>query len=106
MSSRLDASSVAVQPPINEGIKKDGAFYLFTLHLVPAFPFFVINLVMGLTPIRTLIFYLVSQVGMFAGTIVYVNAGTRIAKIESLSSILSPGLIISIHATWYLPADR
>ncbi|MEE8211776.1 MAG: TVP38/TMEM64 family protein, partial [Acidiferrobacterales bacterium] len=80
---------------INEGVKKDGAFYLFTLRLVPAFPFFVINLLMGLTPIRVLTFYLVSQVGMFPGTIVYVNAGTQIAKIESLSGILSPGLIAS-----------
>ena len=88
---------------INEGIKKDGAFYLFALRLVPAFPFFVINLVMGLTPIRTLIFYLVSQGGMFAGTIVYVNAGTRIAKIESLSSILSPGLIISFTLLGIFP---
>ena len=68
---------------INTGIEKDGAFYLFTLRLVPAFPFFVINLVMGLTSIRTRTFYWVSQLGMFAGTIVYVNAGTQIAQIES-----------------------
>jgi len=80
---------------INEGIEKDGAFYLFTLRLVPAFPFFVINLLMGLTPIRTVTYFLVSQVGMLAGTVVYVNAGTQIAKIESLSGILSPALIIS-----------
>ena len=80
---------------VNDGIEKDGAFYLFTLRLVPAFPFFVINLVMGLTPIRTLTFFLVSQIGMLAGTIVYVNAGTQIVDIESLSGILSPGLIIS-----------
>ena len=88
---------------INDGIKKDGAFYLFTLRLVPAFPFFVINLVMGLTPIRTLVFYLVSQIGMLAGTIVYVNAGTQIAKIESLSGILSPGLIISFTLLGIFP---
>ena len=62
---------------------KDGAFYLFTLRLVPLFPFFVINLVMGLTTIRTLTFFIVSQVGMLAGTIVYVNAGTRLAALES-----------------------
>ena len=80
---------------INEGMEKDGALYLFTLRMVPIFPFFVINLVMGLTPIRTRTFYLVSQVGMLAGTIVYVNAGTQLAKIESLSGILSPALIAS-----------
>lgn len=80
---------------INEGIKKDGAFYLFTLRLVPVFPFFIINLLMGLTPIRTLTYYIVSQAGMLLGTIVYVNAGTQIAKIDSLSGILSPALIAS-----------
>lgn len=80
---------------INQGVEKDGAFYLFTLRLVPAFPFFLINLLMGLTPIRTWTFYWVSQIGMLAGTLVYVNAGTQIAKIESLAGILSPQLIIS-----------
>ncbi len=80
---------------INDGIEKDGAFYLFTLRLVPAFPFFVINLLMGLTPIRTATYFLVSQIGMLAGTIVYVNAGTQIANIDSLSGILSPGLLLS-----------
>jgi pyruvate/2-oxoglutarate dehydrogenase complex dihydrolipoamide dehydrogenase (E3) component/uncharacterized membrane protein YdjX (TVP38/TMEM64 family) len=79
----------------NEGIKKDGALYLFTLRLIPAFPFFVINLVMGLTPMKTLPFFLVSQIGMLAGTMVYVNAGTQLAQIESLQGILSPGLIFS-----------
>ncbi|MFQ6024650.1 MAG: FAD-dependent oxidoreductase [Acidiferrobacterales bacterium] len=88
---------------VNEGIKRDGAFYLFTMRLVVAIPFFVINLVMGLTPIRTLTFYLVSQVGMFPGTIVYVNAGTQIAKIESLGDILSPGLIISFALVGIFP---
>jgi uncharacterized membrane protein YdjX (TVP38/TMEM64 family) len=80
---------------VNEGIDKEGAFYLFTMRLIPAFPFFVINLVMGLTkmPLRT--FYWVSQVGMLAGTLVYVNAGKELAKIDSLSGILSPGLIVS-----------
>ncbi len=81
---------------INEGIKKDGAFYLFTLRLVPVFPFFVINLIMGLTPIRTGVFYIVSQIGMLAGTAVFVNAGTQLAKIDSLAGILSPGLIFSL----------
>ncbi|MEE9158277.1 MAG: TVP38/TMEM64 family protein, partial [Gammaproteobacteria bacterium] len=78
---------------VNEKIEKDGAFYLFALRLVPAFPFFIINLVMGLTPMRTLTFFIVSQAGMLAGTIVYVNAGTQIAKIETLVGILSPELI-------------
>lgn len=77
----------------NKGIEEDGAFYLFTLRLVPAVPFFVINLVMGLTPIKTTQFYWVSQVGMFAGTVVYVNAGTQLGQLESLSGILSPSLI-------------
>ena len=80
---------------INRGIEKDGAFYLFSLRLVPAFPFFLINLLMGLTPIRPWTFYWISQIGMLAGTIVFVNAGTQIAKIDSLAGILSPGLIIS-----------
>ena len=78
---------------INAGIERDGAFYLFTLRLVPAFPFFVINLVMGLTPMRTLTFAFVSQVGMLPGTVVFVNAGTQLARIESLQGILSPVLI-------------
>jgi uncharacterized membrane protein YdjX (TVP38/TMEM64 family) len=80
---------------INEGIAKEGAFYLFTLRLIPIFPFFMINLVMGLTkmPLRT--FYWVSQLGMLAGTIVYVNAGKELGKIDSLKGILSPGLIAS-----------
>lgn len=78
---------------INRGVEKDGAFYLFTLRLVPAFPFFVINLVMGLTPIRAATFYLVSQLGMLAGTLVYVYAGTQLATIDRLADVLSPGLI-------------
>ncbi len=88
---------------INTGIEKDGAFYLFTLRLVPAFPFFVINLVMGLTSIRTRTFYWVSQLGMFAGTIVYVNAGTQIAQIESAAGILSPALIASFTLLGIFP---
>jgi len=80
---------------VNDGIEKEGAFYLFTLRLIPVFPFWLINLVMGLTkmPLRT--FYWVSQTGMLPGTIVYVNAGEKLAKIDSLSGILSPGLILS-----------
>ncbi|HSB30167.1 MAG TPA: TVP38/TMEM64 family protein [Candidatus Sulfobium mesophilum] len=80
---------------VNEGIAREGSFYLFTLRLIPIFPFWLINLVMGLTkmPLRT--FYWVSQAGMLAGTIVYVNAGKELAKINSISGILSPGLILS-----------
>ena len=78
---------------INKGVEKEGAFYLFTLRLVPLVPFFVINLVMGLTKMKTWTFYWVSQVGMLLGTAVYVNAGTQLAKIDSLKGILSPGLI-------------
>ena len=78
---------------IDKGVAKEGAFYLFTLRLVPLVPFFVINLLMGLTAMKTRTFYWVSQLGMLLGTIVYVNAGTQLAKIDSLKGILSPGLI-------------
>ena len=88
---------------INAGIAKDGPFYLFTLRLVPAFPFFVINLVMGLTPLKARTFYWVSQLGMLAGTVVYVNAGTEIAKIDTLRGILSPGLLISFTLLGIFP---
>jgi pyruvate/2-oxoglutarate dehydrogenase complex dihydrolipoamide dehydrogenase (E3) component/uncharacterized membrane protein YdjX (TVP38/TMEM64 family) len=88
---------------VNDGIEKDGAFYLFTLRLVPIFPFFVINLVMGLTPLATRTFYWVSQLGMLAGTIVYVNAGTQLARIESLDGILSLGLIASFTLLGVFP---
>jgi uncharacterized membrane protein YdjX (TVP38/TMEM64 family) len=80
---------------VNRGIETEGSFYLFTLRLIPVFPFFVINLVMGLTKMPLVTFYWVSQVGMLAGTIVYVNAGKELAKIDSLSGIMSPSLIIS-----------
>lgn len=88
---------------LDAGIAKEGAFYLFTLRLVPAFPFFVINLAMGLTPIRAATFYWVSQVGMLAGTIAYVNAGTQLGRIESAKGILSPGLIGSFVVLGLLP---
>ncbi|MGQ0652689.1 MAG: FAD-dependent oxidoreductase [Betaproteobacteria bacterium] len=78
---------------LNRGVEKEGALYLFTLRLIPAVPFFVINLAMGLTPIRTWTFYWVSQLGMLAGTIVFVNAGTQLAAIDSPRGILSGGLI-------------
>lgn len=80
---------------INKGIEEEGAFYLLTLRLVPAVPFFVVNLLMGLTKMRLLVYFFVSQIGMLAGTIVYVNAGTQLAKIESAKDILSFELFIS-----------
>lgn len=84
-----------VLAPVNRGVDQEGAFYLFALRLVPAFPFFAINLAMGLTPIRVWTFYWVSQVGMLAGTVVYVNAGKELGRLESLAGILSPTLILS-----------
>jgi uncharacterized membrane protein YdjX (TVP38/TMEM64 family) len=80
---------------VNEGVEKEGAFYLFTLRLIPVFPFWLINLGMGLTKMPLKTFYWVSQVGMLAGTAVFVNAGKELGKIESLSGILSPTLILS-----------
>lgn len=88
---------------INKGMEKEGGFYLFTLRLVPVFPFFVINLVMGLTKISTFVFYLVSQAGMLPGTIVFVNAGTQLAKIESASGILSLNLLLSFALLGVFP---
>lgn len=80
---------------IDKGIEREGAFYLFTLRLVPLFPFFLINLLMGLTAIKSWTFYWVSQIGMLAGTFVYVNAGTQLSQLESLQGILSFDLILS-----------
>ncbi len=88
---------------INAGIEKEGAFYLFSLRLVPVFPFFVINLLMGLTRMRLVTFYWVSQVGMLAGTFVYVNAGRQLSRIEALSGILSPGVAVSLVALGLFP---
>ncbi|MBF0369620.1 MAG: FAD-dependent oxidoreductase [Magnetococcales bacterium] len=78
---------------IDRGVQKEGAFYLFTLRLVPAFPFFLINLAMGLTALSTPTYFLVSQIGMLPGTLVFVNAGTQLAQIDSISGILSPALM-------------
>lgn len=89
--------------PINKGIEEEGAFYLFTMRLVPAFPFWVINLVMGLTTITTKTFYWVSQVGMLLGTIVFVFAGTQLAQVTSLKDILSPTLIASFVLLGVMP---
>ena len=88
---------------INAGLDKDGAFYLFGLRLVPVFPFFVINLVMGLTSLRAWTFAWVSQIGMLAGTVVYVNAGRELAQIDSLSGIASPSLIGAFVLLGMLP---
>jgi len=88
---------------INDGVEKEGAFYLFSLRLVPLFPFFVINLVMGLTPLKTSLYYIVSQVGMLAGTFVYVNAGTQLGQLESAGGILSPGLLFSFALLGIFP---
>ena len=88
---------------VNEGVARDGAFYLLALRLVPAFPFWMINLVMALTPIRTWTYFWVSQVGMLPATIVYVNAGTQLAQIESTGDILSPGLIGAFVLLGLLP---
>lgn len=99
---------------LNRGMERDGSFYLFALRLVPVFPFFVINLAMGLTPIRTPSFFWVSQLGMLPGTLVYVNAGTQLARIETLGDIASPQLLIAfallglfpLMARWVLNALR
>ncbi|MDQ3215030.1 MAG: VTT domain-containing protein, partial [Pseudomonadota bacterium] len=84
--------------PVNAGIEKEGAFYLFALRLVPLFPFFVVNLVMGLTKIRTWTFYWVSQLGMFAGTVVYVYAGTKLGEFK-----ISAGLLIAFALLGIFP---
>ncbi|MGE4533988.1 FAD-dependent oxidoreductase [Halomonas sp.] len=88
---------------INAGIRREGAFYLFTLRLIPLFPFFVINLVMGLTRMRLTTFYWVSQLGMLPGTAVFVNAGRELGHLESLAGILSPGLIASFALIGLFP---
>ena len=88
---------------INRGIEKDGAVYLFTLRMVPIFPFFIINLLMGLTPMRLATYFVISQIGMLPATAVYVNAGTQLAKIDSLGSILSPTLIASFALLGIFP---
>lgn len=80
---------------VNQGIARDGAFYLFSMRLIPVIPFFLINLLMGLSPITVSRYYWVSQVGMLPGTAVYLNAGTQLAHIESLSGIISPAVLLS-----------
>lgn len=88
---------------VDAGVAREGAFYLFSLRLVPLVPFFVVNLVMGLTAMPARRFYLVSQLGMLAGTVVYVNAGTQLARLDSLRGILSPGLLASFALLGLFP---
>ena len=88
---------------INKGIERDGAFYLFTLRLIPIFPFFIINLVMGLTPMRTIVFAVTSFLGMIAGSLIFVNVGTQLANIDSLDGILTPGIIFAFALLAILP---
>lgn len=88
---------------MNAGMAKEGGLYLFTLRLIPIFPFFIINLLMGLTPIRAWTFYWVSQIGMLAGTLVYVNAGAQLIRLDSLKDILSPALLFSFALLGLFP---
>lgn len=88
---------------INQGVEKDGSSYLLSLRLIPVFPFFLINLLMGLTPMTVGRFYLTSQIGMLPGTAVYLNAGTQLANIESLSDIVSPSVLASFALLGLFP---
>ena len=88
---------------INEGVERDGAYYLLTLRLIPLFPFFLVNILMGLTPIRIGTFYWVSQCGMLPATLVFVNAGTQLGRIESISGIASPAVLLSLAALGIFP---
>jgi len=88
---------------INKGIEKDGLFYLFVLRMIPIFPFFAVNLLMGLTPIRMLPYYLVSQAGMLLGTIVYVYAGSQLAQVDTLGDFVSAELLLAFAAIGVLP---
>ncbi|EMX0221222.1 TVP38/TMEM64 family protein [Vibrio fluvialis] len=88
---------------INQGVERDGAFYLLSLRLIPVFPFFLINLLMGLSPINVARYYWVSQLGMLPGTAVYLNAGTQLAQIDSLSGIVSPSVLLSFALLGVFP---
>lgn len=88
---------------INRGIERDGAFYLFSLRLIPVFPFFLINLLMGLTTIKATRYYWVSQLGMLPGTAVYLNAGTQLAQIDSLAGIVSPSVLLAFALLGVFP---
>jgi uncharacterized membrane protein YdjX (TVP38/TMEM64 family) len=88
---------------LNKGIEREGAFYLFSLRLIPIFPFFMINVLMGLTPISIIKYYIISQLGMIFGTLIYVNAGVQLSQVDSISSIMSPGLVSSFVLLGLLP---
>lgn len=88
---------------MNEGVAREGAWYLFTLRLIPVFPFFIINLLMGLTPMPVRTFYWVSQLGMLGGTMVFVNAGKELGRLESLSGILSPSILVAFALLGLFP---
>lgn len=88
---------------INKGMEEEGAFYLFTLRLIPVVPFFIVNLLMGLTGIKTLVYALVSQVGMLPATAVFVNAGNQLAQLDSLKDILSPSLLAAFALLGIFP---
>lgn len=88
---------------VNQGMARDGAFYLLSLRLIPVFPFFLINLLMGLSPIALTRYYWVSQLGMLPGTAVYINAGTQLAQINSLSGIISPAVLLSFALLGLFP---
>lgn len=88
---------------IDVGLRRDGAFYLFSLRLIPVVPFFAVNLLMGLSPIRPMVFYLVSQIGMLPGTAVYVNAGTQLSGLTSIKGLVSPGLLVSFALLGLFP---
>lgn len=88
---------------VNEGVAREGAFYLFTLRLIPAVPFFVLNLAMGLTPMRLTTYYWISQLGMLPATAIYVNAGAQLSRIDSLAGIASPGLLASLALLGVFP---
>jgi uncharacterized membrane protein YdjX (TVP38/TMEM64 family) len=88
---------------VNAGLQREGNFYLFSIRMVPLFPFFLVNLVMGLTSMRAIPFYVVSQLGMFAGTLVFVFAGTELVKLDSVSDVLNPGLILALTLLGLFP---
>jgi len=88
---------------INAGIEREGAFYVFGLRLVPLFPFVVVNSVLALTKLKTITFYWASQIGMIAGTAVYVNAGTQIAQLDSLAGIAEPKILLSFALLGVFP---
>ena len=88
---------------MSDNFDKNGNSYVFTLRVAPVFPFFIVNLLLGLTPIKTWKYYIISQIGMLPGTLIYVNAGTQLGQLKSLSGIMSPSLLLSFLALGLLP---